>query len=107
MWTWWTGWTKTRRRMEDGSVSEVCAVHAGLEKWLERMESKLGRIEEAIVGNGKPGLNQRVRDVEAAIARAEKEEAAAAARAENRVLTAVRVVGPWALGVVAVWLGLR
>lgn len=86
---------------------EVCAVHAGLEKWMERMEAKLARIEEAIVGNGKPGLSQRVREVELEQARAAKNAERDAARAENRVLTVVRVVGPWVLGVVAVWLGVR
>lgn len=88
----------------------VCPSHDGFVKWMERVEGKIERLGEAILGNGKPGLNERVRLLEESRRRDAEEEAREeqrltleAAKRENRALTAVRVLAPW---VVAAGMGL-
>jgi len=82
-------------------MEEQCSAHAGLERWLERIEKKLDSIAESIHGNGSPGLRERVRVLE----EENRHQSITAARNENRVLVMLRLMGPYVLGAFAVWLG--
>lgn len=96
--------------MEAREVAEgrVCSSHDGFVKWMERLEGKLDKVAEALTGNGKPGLNERVRLLEETRRRDAEEEAREEARRaredakrEGRLMVGVRVVAPYLVAAAA------
>jgi hypothetical protein len=71
--------------------SNTCAAHSGIQEALNEIRRSLARLEEGIFGNGKPGLRDRVLILE----ENQKHLRAVTARNENRMLAAVRLIGPY------------
>ena len=81
----------------------TCEAHPHIETTLSRIEAKVDALNTALhVGNGRPSVIMRIDRIERYIDAQEAVEA----MNENRLLTLLRVAGPWALGVLAVYLGL-
>ena len=81
----------------------TCEAHPHIETTLSRIEAKVDALNTALhVGNGRPSVMMRVDRLERHIdAQQQANEIN-----ENRTLTLLRVVGPWALGIIAIYLGL-
>lgn len=81
----------------------TCEAHHYMEDTLGRIEQKVDAMNTALhIGNGRPSVIMRIDRIERYIDAQEAVEA----MNENRLLTLLRVAGPWVLGVLAVYLGL-
>jgi hypothetical protein len=80
---------------------DTCAAHSGMQEALNDIRRSLARLEEGIIGNGKPGLRDRVLMLE----ESNRHSEAIRSRNENRVLAAFKVLGPWIISVLAILIG--